>query len=383
MAVTAAAASATCNLNHTRNFLSSKPHFNSIFGSSRNFPAKSRSSTIVSMAPQKKVNKLDSGWEKKWYGAGIFYEGAEEVEVDVFKKLEKRKVLSNVEKAGLLSKAEELGVTLSSIEKLGLFSKAEELGLLSLLEKVAGFSPAALASAALPILVAAVVAVVVIPDDSAALVAAQAVVAGVLGAGAAGLLVGSVVLDVCTICPSLLAGVDLLLVVEMQLICNRRADGLDRNAGYGGILASPNHHETLAHSVMSVAGLFVDLTDHLEKKAEQQQRQFMRMDNKGWHRNANFQKVFDLILEMAVNANSKPEQMIKKLYLFTSDQDFDDASDLFWDLRCDENVGVTAMSGNSEDFVECFLDNDGDVDPEQVMKVAISGEGYQNLAVVD
>ncbi|KAM1322712.1 hypothetical protein PS2_015230 [Malus domestica] len=195
MAVTAAASSATCNLNHTRNFLSSKPHFNSISGAPRTFPAKSRSSTIVSMAPQKKVNKLDSGWEKKWYGAGIFYEGAEEVEVDVFKKLEKRKVLSNVEKAGLLSKAEELGVTLSSIEKLGLFSKAEELGLLSLLEKVAGFSPAALASAALPILVAAVVAVVVIPDDSAALVAAQAVVAGVLGAGAAGLLVGSVVLD--------------------------------------------------------------------------------------------------------------------------------------------------------------------------------------------
>ncbi|CAN6578219.1 hypothetical protein ACFX13_039804 [Malus domestica] len=195
MAVSTAASSATCNLNHTSNFLSSKPHFSFISGSSRNFPAKSRPSTIVSMAPQKKVNKLDGGWEKKWYGAGIFYEGAEEVEVDVFKKLEKRKVLSNVEKAGLLSKAEQLGVTLSSIEKLGLFSKAEELGLLSLLEKVAGFSPAALASASLPILVAAVVAVVVIPDDSTALVAVQAVVAGVLGAGAAGLLVGSVVLD--------------------------------------------------------------------------------------------------------------------------------------------------------------------------------------------
>ncbi|CAN6585213.1 unnamed protein product [Malus baccata var. baccata] len=117
------------------------------------------------------------------------------------------------------------------------------------------------------------------------------------------------------------------------------------------------------------------------------------MDNEGWHRNANFQKVFDVILEVAVNANMKPEQMIKKLYVFTSDQDFDDASGrervrgcgstVFWDLRCDENVGVTAMSGNSEDFVECFLDIDGDVDPEQVMKAAISGERYQNLAVVD
>ncbi|XP_031403672.1 uncharacterized protein LOC116213013 [Punica granatum] len=150
--------------------------------------------TIVAMAPRKKVNKLDDNWEKQWFGAGIFYEGSEQVEVDVFKKLEKRKVLSNVEKAGLLSKAEELGFTLSSIEKLGVFSKAEELGLLSLLEKVAGTSPSTLASAALPILVVAVAAVVLIPDDSTGLVVVQALVAGALTVGAAGLLIGSVVL---------------------------------------------------------------------------------------------------------------------------------------------------------------------------------------------
>ncbi|KAI8543462.1 hypothetical protein RHMOL_Rhmol08G0220300 [Rhododendron molle] len=160
----------------------------------RSIPAK-RSSRILAMAPQKKVNKYDNNWKKQWFGAGIFYEGSEEVEVDVFKKLEKRKVLSNVEKAGLLSKAEELGFTLSSIEKLGVFSKAEELGLLSLLEKAASFSPSALASAALPVFVAAIVAVVLIPDDSAGLVAVQVVVAGALSVGAAGLVVGSVVLD--------------------------------------------------------------------------------------------------------------------------------------------------------------------------------------------
>lgn len=142
-----------------------------------------------------KVNKYDSNWKKEWFGAGIFYEGGEELEVDVFKKLEKRKVLSSVEKAGLLSKAEEFGVTLSSIEKLGLLSKAEELGLLSLLEKAAGFSPAALASAALPVLVAAVVAIVVIPDDSVALVAAQVLIAGLLAVGGVGLFVGSLVLE--------------------------------------------------------------------------------------------------------------------------------------------------------------------------------------------
>ncbi|KAK9266957.1 hypothetical protein L1049_027490 [Liquidambar formosana] len=160
----------------------------------RSFPAK-RPLRVLAMASQKKVNKYDDNWEKKWFGAGIFFEGSEEVEVDVFKKLEKRKVLSNVEKAGLLSKAEELGLTLSSIEKLGVFSKAEELGLLSLLEKVASSSPSALASAALPIFVAAIAAIVLIPDDSAGLVAVQAVIAGALAVGAVGLIVGSVVLD--------------------------------------------------------------------------------------------------------------------------------------------------------------------------------------------
>ncbi|XP_057514607.1 uncharacterized protein LOC130796296 [Actinidia eriantha] len=156
-------------------------------------PAK-RTLKFLAMSPKNKVNKYDGDWKKQWFGAGIFYEGSEEIPVDVFKKIEKRKVLSNVEKAGLLSKAEQLGLTLSSIEKLGVFSKAEELGLLSLLEKAASSSPSALASAALPILIAAILAIVLIPDDSAALVAVQAVIAGALVVGAAGLFVGSVVL---------------------------------------------------------------------------------------------------------------------------------------------------------------------------------------------
>ncbi|KAL2340818.1 hypothetical protein Fmac_008758 [Flemingia macrophylla] len=157
-------------------------------------PSTTKPLTVFAMAPKKKVNKYDEKWKKEWFGAGIFYEGSEEVEVDVFKKLEKRKVLSNVEKAGLLSKAEQLGFTLSSIEKLGVFSKAEELGLLSLLDRAAGFSPSALASAALPAFVAAIAAIVIIPDDSVALVAVQAVIAAALGVGAVGLFVGSVVL---------------------------------------------------------------------------------------------------------------------------------------------------------------------------------------------
>ncbi|KAI0496355.1 hypothetical protein KFK09_022671 [Dendrobium nobile] len=153
-----------------------------------------KSVEILAMATKKKVNRYDGNWKKEWYGAGIFSEGSEELSVDVVKKLEERKVLSGVEKAGLLSKAEQLGFTLSSIEKLGFFSKAEELGLLSFLEKAAGSSPSTLASFSLPLLIAAVAAIVLIPDDSAVLVAVQAVVAALLGVGAAGLFVGSVVL---------------------------------------------------------------------------------------------------------------------------------------------------------------------------------------------
>ncbi|PKA57308.1 hypothetical protein AXF42_Ash002612 [Apostasia shenzhenica] len=140
------------------------------------------------------VNRYDENWKKQWYGAGIFVEGSEDLSFDVVKKLEERKVLSGVEKAGLLSKAEQLGFTLSSIEKLGFFSKAEKLGLLSLLERAAGSSPSALASVSLPLLLAAVAAIVLIPDDSPPLVAAQALLAALLGVGAAGLFVGSVVL---------------------------------------------------------------------------------------------------------------------------------------------------------------------------------------------
>ncbi|KAK8363036.1 hypothetical protein V6Z11_A03G138900 [Gossypium hirsutum] len=71
---------------------------------------------------------------KQWFEARIFYKGSEEIEVDVFKKLEKRNM-------------EELGFTHSLIEKL-----------------------------------------------SVGLVAVQVVVAGALVVGAAGLFVGSVVL---------------------------------------------------------------------------------------------------------------------------------------------------------------------------------------------
>ncbi|KAL2635207.1 hypothetical protein R1flu_006686 [Riccia fluitans] len=150
---------------------------------------------VFAMASKKKVNAYDDGWSKQWFGAGLFAENTEEEPVNIVKILEKKKVLSQVEKAGLLSKAENAGLSLSSIEKMGLLSKAEDLGLLTLAENFATSSPATLASLALPLFVGAIGAIVFIPDDTTVLVVTQYVLAGLLLAGAGGLFIGSIVLS--------------------------------------------------------------------------------------------------------------------------------------------------------------------------------------------
>nr|GEW63310.1 hypothetical protein CTI12_AA429660 [Tanacetum cinerariifolium] len=68
-------------------------------------------------------------------------------------------------------------------------------GLFSLLETAARISPAALASASLPILMVAILVVVLIPDDSSVSVVAWTVVVSTLAATTTGLFVGSIVLE--------------------------------------------------------------------------------------------------------------------------------------------------------------------------------------------
>jgi len=150
---------------------------------------------VRAMATKKKVNAYDDGWSKQWFGAGIFAENTETEPINIVRKLEKKKLLSQVERAGLLSKAESLGVSLSQIEKLGLLSKAEDLGLLSLAENFATASPAALASLSLPLIVLAIAVPVFVPDDSSALLVLQNVVSLLCFATAGGLFIGSIVLS--------------------------------------------------------------------------------------------------------------------------------------------------------------------------------------------
>ncbi|XP_062029014.1 uncharacterized protein LOC133745026 [Rosa rugosa] len=153
-----------------------------------------------------------------------------------------------------------------------------------------------------------------------------------------------------------------------------------------------------------------------------------RMD---WGMNTDFQKVFDLILQVAVKGKLKPEQMIKRVFVF-SDMEFDEASGhrgygygyygrednepqswetdyeviqrkfrekgygdavpqiVFWNLRDSRSTpvtetqnGVALVSGFSKNLLKLFLDNDGQIRPDLIMEKAISGKEYQHLVVVD
>ncbi|XP_058777423.1 uncharacterized protein LOC131651750 [Vicia villosa] len=148
--------------------------------------------------------------------------------------------------------------------------------------------------------------------------------------------------------------------------------------------------------------------DSLKSKTE-----FVR--NMDWGYNTDFQKVFDRILDVAVNGNLKEEQMIKRIFVF-SDMEFDQASAnswetdyqaitrkynekgygssvpqiVFWNLRDSKATpvpatqkGVALVSGFSKNLLTLFLDNEGDVSPVEAMEAAIAGPEYQKLVVLD
>ncbi|XP_047176118.1 uncharacterized protein LOC124843419 [Vigna umbellata] len=141
--------------------------------------------------------------------------------------------------------------------------------------------------------------------------------------------------------------------------------------------------------------------------------QFVKQMEWGW--NTDFQKVFDLMLEVAVSGNLRPDQMIKRLFVF-SDMEFDQASAnpwetdyqaitrkfgekgfgdvvpqiIFWNLRDSKATpvpatqkGVALLSGFSKNLLTMFLDKEGEISPLEGMEAAISGSEYQKLVVLD
>ncbi|KAL8100148.1 hypothetical protein AgCh_032417 [Apium graveolens] len=133
-----------------------------------------------------------------------------------------------------------------------------------------------------------------------------------------------------------------------------------------------------------------------------------------WDINTDLQKVFDKILNIAVDAKLSEEQMVKRLFVF-SDMEFDQASlhpwetdymviqrkfrekgyekvpdIVFWNLRDSSATpvkatqnGVALLGGFSKNLLTLFLEEGEDMNPESVMKVAISGEDYQKLVLYD
>ncbi|CAL9230131.1 unnamed protein product [Arabidopsis halleri] len=158
--------------------------------------------------------------------------------------------------------------------------------------------------------------------------------------------------------------------------------------------------------------------DDLRSKSE-----FVR--NMQWGMNTDFQKVFDLILRVAVEGKLKPEEMIKRVFVF-SDMEFDQASSsntygrqsrsngwetdyevivrkyrqngygevvpdiVFWNLRDSRATpvpgnkkGVALVSGFSKNLMKMFLEHDGEIDPMMMMEAAISKDEYKSLVIVD
>jgi hypothetical protein len=145
-----------------------------------------------------------------------------------------------------------------------------------------------------------------------------------------------------------------------------------------------------------------------------------------WHGSTNFQGVFDQILRTATEARLPAEKMIRTVFVY-SDMEFDEASGrgyyngqaygsgswdtdykvicrkfkdagygdavpqvVFWNLRDSKSTPVTStqpgcamVSGFSKNFLKIFLNNDGVVSPEAIMKEAIAGAEYQKLVVYD
>ncbi|RXH93766.1 hypothetical protein DVH24_015833 [Malus domestica] len=120
--------------------------------------------------------------------------------------------------------------------------------------------------------------------------------------------------------------------------------------------------------------------------------------NMNWGMNTDFQKVFDLLLEVAVNGNMRPEHMIKRIFVF-SDMEFDEVSENNWETDYEAirrkfkekgstpvfetQPGVALVCGFSKNMLKLFMNNDGEVRPDHVMEVAISGKKYRSLVVVD
>ncbi|KAM2487744.1 hypothetical protein ACFX1W_039634 [Malus domestica] len=203
-------------------------------------------------------------------------------------------------------------------------------------------------------------------------------------------------LAVCDVSPSSMVGISADVSVAMGLLVSE----LSEEPSWKGkvINFSPNPDLHLVQG------------DDLKSKCA-----FVRRLDCGEH--IDLRKVFDLILEAAMNGNLKAEQMIKKVFVFTNtyfdcalfnsnnstrwESNYKAIRSMFKEKGYENAVpeivywkvdtlvapctkpGVTIFGGFSKDLLRLFLDNDGKVSPYHVMEAALSPKEYQNLAVMD
>ncbi|CAN6577843.1 unnamed protein product [Malus baccata var. baccata] len=203
-------------------------------------------------------------------------------------------------------------------------------------------------------------------------------------------------LAVCDVSPSSMVGISVDVSVAMGLLVSE----LSEEPSWKGkvINFSPNPDLHLVQG------------DDLKSKCA-----FVRRLDCGEH--IDLRKVFDLILEAAMNGNLKAEQMIKKVFVFTNtnfdcalsnsnnssrwESNYEAIRSMFKEKGYENAVpeivywkvdtlvapctkpGVTIFGGFSKDLLRLFLDNDGKVSPYHVMEAALSPKEYQNLAVMD
>ena len=183
-----------------------------------------------------------------------------------------------------------------------------------------------------------------------------------------------------------------------------------------GLLISELSDEPWHHRLITFSAL-PELHQITGKTLWEKTNFIRRMD---WMMNTDFQAVFDKLLSVAVAGKLSPEQMVKKVFVF-SDMEFDEASlrpwetdyeaitrkfteagygaaipqIVFWNLRGSRSVpvtseqkGVALVSGFSKNMIKLFLDGEEVVPdkiptPREVMDRAISWPEYDKLVVFD
>ncbi|CAB4274563.1 unnamed protein product [Prunus armeniaca] len=195
-------------------------------------------------------------------------------------------------------------------------------------------------------------------------------------------------LAICDVCPSRMSGFPIDVSLGLGLLVSE----LSEEPAWKGKVINFSRNPQL-HCIPQ--------GDNLKAKCD-----FLRrMDCPDPKGEVDIQKVFDLILQVVVHGNLKPEQMINKVFVITTYLDCDEAWAHPWESEYEAIQSKFKEKGYGEvvpqieyldvidssyyenhKLVKWFLDTDGEIlerDPEQTMEAEISPLAYQSLVVVD